>query len=527
MTVALVNFRIYIFQDGRDKVRIGLLLSDSPYDNRLREAVLLAVDDINVHVERLLPKPPSIEIAPEDDQSVQIFIQGHGGARPVCNRQCLVVSPFGGQVDVNTGLNNTSVAQAYLELFQSSKSKVVTVIPVFQDKDLAFYEALVALAKGTRVKFTTPVVYKPSLYPRTDAMQIISDIGSRTAVRDNEDLNVFLISPQDLEHIIMNIKMYQRLQRLRWFVKDAMVHEDMLHTDPLATKFATRVSLTSLSFLGISDQGTFERLRNRLALRQRISAKFGSYFDQVQIYETVMRVHKAYTESLVGWGSFETILSEIYNSKSKSMVALMFKPFDSSLDILPSIGWLSLGIVNNTRYQKLFTHPLERLEVEKIAKESCKSDQVDVKIQMHPSPVNPDSVKCYNLTTFPTSAVSIPASNGVTVTMDCSDNYIRFEYACVPTKYDVGKLTCAFRSKRKRKPRAISDEFRKTSNILIDMIPNFLACGASVAGCDFCFYFLSTYNLTASPAACVGGCSLGTFGSCSSLVGTSLVKTFF
>ena len=59
------------------------------------------------------------------------------------------------------------------------------------------------------------------------------------------------------------------------------------------------------------------------------------------------------------------------------------------------------------------------------------------------------------------------------------------------------------------------------------MFCSFMSCGASVAGCDFCFYFLATYNVSAGPSACVGGCSLGTFGSCSSLVGTSIIKTFF
>ena len=57
------------------------------------------------------------------------------------------------------------------------------------------------------------------------------------------------------------------------------------------------------------------------------------------------------------------------------------------------------------------------------------------------------------------------------------------------------------------------------------LAPEIFSCTTSIVGCDFCFYYLSTYNLSVAPAACVGGCSLGAFGSCSKLVSSSLIKT--
>ena len=57
------------------------------------------------------------------------------------------------------------------------------------------------------------------------------------------------------------------------------------------------------------------------------------------------------------------------------------------------------------------------------------------------------------------------------------------------------------------------------------LTPDVFTCSASVVGCDFCIYYLATYNLTAPPAACIGGCSLSTFSSCSKLVAKSLVQT--
>ena len=47
-----------------------------------------------------------------------------------------------------------------------------------------------------------------------------------------------------------------------------------------------------------------------------------------------------------------------------------------------------------------------------------------------------------------------------------------------------------------------------------------------MAACDYCLYFLSAYNVTAPPAACVGGCSIGTYGNCASVVGTAIKEAF-
>ena len=58
------------------------------------------------------------------------------------------------------------------------------------------------------------------------------------------------------------------------------------------------------------------------------------------------------------------------------------------------------------------------------------------------------------------------------------------------------------------------------------LLPSAMKCGGSVAGCDFCLYFFATYNVSAHPNVCVGGCSLSTVGSCTSLIGTSITETY-
>ncbi len=54
----------------------------------------------------------------------------------------------------------------------------------------------------------------------------------------------------------------------------------------------------------------------------------------------------------------------------------------------------------------------------------------------------------------------------------------------------------------------------------------FILLEGAVTGCDFCFYFLTTYNISAPPAVCNSGCSLGIFGSCLGLLSTSLGIVF-
>ena len=58
------------------------------------------------------------------------------------------------------------------------------------------------------------------------------------------------------------------------------------------------------------------------------------------------------------------------------------------------------------------------------------------------------------------------------------------------------------------------------------LLPSTIGCMASVAGCDFCYYFLATYNMSLTPAACNGGCSLSVVGSYTALVTDSVAKTF-
>ena len=73
---------------------------------------------------------------------------------------------------------------------------------------------------------------------------------------------------------------------------------------------------------------------------------------------------------------------------------------------------------------------------------------------------------------------------------------------------------------------SIGSELGQVMGSWEELLPSILGCYGSVAGCDYCFYFLSTYNLSVVPSACSSGCSFAVFGSCVSLITESFTNTF-
>lgn len=142
---------------------------------------------------------------------------------------------------------------------------------------------------------------------------------------------------------------------------------------------------------------------------------------------------------------------------------------------------------------------------------------------------------------IPESGLILPAQRGISVSLQCSLQ-ASITAHCVPRKFNQGSLTCRMASESTPSTAAVKskrsivdsngslatlwkDWNKNVKPIWSDLAPSVFTCAASLAGCDFCFYYLATYNLSVAPAACVGGCSLSTFGSCSGVISTSIIKT--
>ena len=68
------------------------------------------------------------------------------------------------------------------------------------------------------IRWADPVEYIPSKYPKSDAFQIISDIGARLAMSE-ENAIVFLISSETFPHLIDMSRLNRELRQRKWFVK--------------------------------------------------------------------------------------------------------------------------------------------------------------------------------------------------------------------------------------------------------------------------------------------------------------------
>ena len=320
-----------------------------------------------------------------------------------------------------------------------------------------------------------------------------------------------------------------------------------------------------------------------MALQYLKGTDRGSLYIEILSFETICKIYKIiyklaqtkYSSRDVFQKLKDIIEKSWYSSiSSVTAVTLSYKPRKEEVRIIPGLGsWFIKGFVimrgdNQPTYQHLYTHPMDKSELTR-AIDSFKEDKrikqcsnVNISIWSHATLFTPETVfKFQNLDEFPQKALILPATGGVSLRIDCqkendeSEMYSSY-YGCVPKQYDVGNLTCtSIRGKflddsnlsqarikrslghtintyfnfthfnrliKENSPSTIGIALKNTRKLL----PNIMSCGASVAGCDYCMYFLTTYNLTVSPAACVGGCSLGTFASCSSLIGTSFVNTY-
>lgn len=130
----------------------------------------------------------------------------------------------------HVGLSEKEISIAFLELFEQSNSlpkKSMKIVPVLRDDNASnlFLETIQVLTdeknnqnNSTEISWSDPVKYVPSNYPKSDAIQIVSNIGARLALAE-ENAMVFLISSENLEHIVDMSGLNRELKQRKWFIK--------------------------------------------------------------------------------------------------------------------------------------------------------------------------------------------------------------------------------------------------------------------------------------------------------------------
>ena len=137
---------------------------------------------------------------------------------------------------ISMGMNENTSAKAFLELFAQSSSlpnKSVDVVPVLRADDVSrsFLNTIKTENDRLRsnnngddvqIRLTDPVEYVPSNYPKSDAMQIISDLGMRLAMSEKNAV-VFLISSDTLPHLIDMSRLNKELRERKWVIRGNVI----------------------------------------------------------------------------------------------------------------------------------------------------------------------------------------------------------------------------------------------------------------------------------------------------------------
>ena len=134
------------------------------------------------------------------------------------------------------GIDDNTSAKAFLKLFAQSSSlpnKSVDVVPVLRADDVSrsFLNTIKTENDKLRsnnngddvqIRLTDPVEYVPSNYPKSDAMQIISNLGMRLAMSEKNTV-VFLISSDTLPYLIDMSRLNKELRERKWVIRGKVI----------------------------------------------------------------------------------------------------------------------------------------------------------------------------------------------------------------------------------------------------------------------------------------------------------------
>ena len=137
---------------------------------------------------------------------------------------------------ISMGIDENTSAKAFLKLFAQSSflpNKSVDVVPVLRADDVSrsFLNTIKTENDRLRsndngddvqIRLTDPVEYVPSNYPKSDAMQIISNLGMRLAMSEKNTV-VFLISSDTLPYLIDMSRLNKELRERKWVIRGKVI----------------------------------------------------------------------------------------------------------------------------------------------------------------------------------------------------------------------------------------------------------------------------------------------------------------
>ena len=189
-------------------------------------------------------------------------------------------------------MNVVQEARGYLALIEANNlgNKTLDVVPIWENQPevAALYDMYLNEVEAAypNIRFTLPVTYEASKYPRSDGMQAVSEIGSRLVL--HPDAHILFLTSSRLREVIDAADMNKALTKLknndgrRWYVRGLIEDEAVLNDVEINAKdFAQQTSLTTLTFMATADTLEAVEMLKR-SMDHDVSRQHSNYGDQIK-----------------------------------------------------------------------------------------------------------------------------------------------------------------------------------------------------------------------------------------------------
>ena len=453
----------------------------------------------------------------------------------------------GGQ-EVEVGVSHRVTALAYLHTINmTSRTELLHVLPILRN-DSQSLEMLQQLELQAdlypRLSLLPGVIHSPTLYTRSDTQDLVAAIIRQCVLVSQCDILVISLDHLDL---LLQASLRTSLALSRWWVVEATQHEAAITA---AISKAAQPTILTVEYVGHKrEQFIMERF---LASQRPLQ---GSVYREWAAYNTMVRLHRVLADlraSRQDWTDLnieKSLSREAVEDRQDRFVLMSYKGQQTEVVTVPDIDWLMLGVLEVTKtdllYNEMRSLSLTRQEVERMyEREKAECPEPEFVVSVTGSGVTPPADLQYSLLTLP-EVLILPVSGQVKLSLYCPATTIN--YTCSlgsqprENRDARGDMTCVLRRLVRRHKRGLTEEMSKIRTSVRgvvedwqDLTPSVIGCYSSIAGnvtqagtlslplslsgCDFCFYFFASYNLSVSPGVCTPGCLMGTVGSCATLL---------
>ena len=465
-----------------------------------------------------------------EEEAVSVFL-GSGS----------VTSLLVGGEEVEAGASVQVTARAYLHTINTTSLSPhqLHILPVLKNdsRSVGLLEEL-ELQSGLypRLSLLPGLVHSPTLYTRSDTQDLAAAIIRQCVLVTSCELLVLSLDHLDL---LLQSVAGTSLAHSRWWVVEVGQYGDSIRE---MMRHLAQPSILSLAYVGDKEeQFIMERF---LSYQDPVR---GSVYEEWSAYNTVVRLHRVLAQLTANRQDWtDRNIAEAFKMREDRrdrFVMMTFKNKETEVVTVPDINWLVLGVLEvsdmDLMYEDVRTMSLTREEMERMY-ESVKAEcpEPEFVVVVTGRGVTPGSEVRYSLSSLP-EVLILPVSGEVVLTISCPATTT---FTCrqeTPARPGGEDLSCVLEVEDRRPRRDLREEAGAIQDSVVEVVeawqqltPSVIGCYSSLAGntvptlpislqlsgCDFCFYFFGSYNLSVSPGVCSPGCLMGTVSSCATIL---------